>query len=373
MAFEYAHTCLLMRSVAAWRNGATVRSAARAVRIFTQYYRLRRALSTWKANLRELATLLQAAHYTQLRRRTLQGWWTYVWLHRYARPMAHASSRMVCIAFSALRQHLLTQYGCYSPWRHNVMSLHWKRWKRQVLSSRELLLGAVRSGNLRKVRACINRWRIGTLARVWSQHSAVDSSRTLADFISNVAAPARAHRSIDVGGVPSPTERCYGRPGRNVHDYMLWMRQTDQACGHETRCHADVLHDGWEPPSGCRLPLRHDGSFGGRCKPPAELTEATLSAAADKIYHGCRIGNGWIEPGPYALDLPRQPPKLRVWSSQWMAERVGQATQRALHGSAVLTQPSAESVAAAVAEAARHSAVPPCGADRQAGKTPTQR
>ena len=141
--------------------------------------------------------------------------------------------------------------------------------------------------------------------------------------------------------------------------------------------------DGREPPSGCRLPLRHGSTEWRSGSPSSSLSfqglQSQLSSGAgpedsqatrlaprhpshtvdERLYCGGSVGNGWVEPGPYALDLPRQPPKLRVWSSQWMAERVGQATQRALCGPVSLTQPSAESIAAAVAQAARCSAVPP--------------
>jgi hypothetical protein len=160
------------------------------------------------------------------------------------------------------------------------------------------------------------------------------------------------------------------------------MGQTDGTLGGQVS--ANGLRDGTDPPRGCRLPLRH-GSMGWRPplasfhQPPSQLplgvTEQPETALAvlapppldvvqDRLYSGGSaggVGNGWIDPGPYALGLQRQPPKLRVWNSRWMAERVGQATQRALRGSAVLTQPivSPEAVAAAVAEAARCSAVPP--------------
>ena len=385
MAIEYADTRLLMRSLAAWQDGATVRSAARAVRLFAWRHRARRALVAWRAYLRELVMLPWVAHYTRVRRAAMRGWWQCVWLRQHARPIAHRNVRMLRLAFEELRQHLYASHDLHcSPWRYNVTTLHFQRWARAAVASRELLEAVVQSGELRRLRACVERWRIGTLARVWSRPRGEGEEGEEASSSSNTA----HNHSIDVRGVPSPTERCGGRHGRDVDDWMSWMRETEGGSGGGgggggcIRDGCNGLPEGTEPPGGCRMPLRH-GSVGWRsassshaharsgggsssrarsCSPCAERRPALdplplppPEVVEDKLYSGGggggRIGIGrsqkgyhdgsnssrgggtnneaagglgWVEPGPYALALPRQPPRLRVWNSQWASARVGQ-------------------------------------------------
>ena len=141
--------------------------------LFAWRHRAARVIQAWRAHSRDLLLLPWAAHYTRVRRAALRGWWQCVWLLQHARPLAHYNHRTLRLAFEELRQvrvygnhfsrfphvslhvslhaaafpltpwdhgaalqHVYDSHPLHvSPWRHNVTSLHFTRWRRCAPSS----------------------------------------------------------------------------------------------------------------------------------------------------------------------------------------------------------------------------------------------